>query len=347
VSILVDPIKKRALKLAVGYPVQEDPDAPSFVDVVREFRDHIAEVYFAWPGEASGRSPMGWDGAEQTAFEDALRQLASFGVKFDMLFNANCYGAEAFSSKLAERLTTLVERTQASAGLQIVTTTSPFIARLTKEHFPAIEVRASVNMRLGAVQAMQYVADVFDSFYLQREYNRDFERIAELKSWCDAHGKGLHLLANSGCLAHCSTQTFHDNLVAHEAELAGVENVPCETLACRTYLAHPDHLAAVLQSTWIRPEDLDRYTPYFDQVKLATRMHINPRLVISAYVRRRHRGNLLDLLEPGHHAAFKGKYLDNTRFPDDWFERVTGCAKKCHTCPYCQNVLGNVLCEGA
>ena len=38
---------------------------------------------------------------------------------------------------------------------------------------------------------------------------------------CDAEGKELYMLANSGCLNNCSAHVFHDNLVAHEAQIAG------------------------------------------------------------------------------------------------------------------------------
>lgn len=74
-------------------------------------------------------------------------------------------------------------------GLDIVTTASLMIARTIKNNFPDIEVRASVNMRIGTVKAMEYIADLFDSYNIQREYNRDLRRITELKEWADKHGK--------------------------------------------------------------------------------------------------------------------------------------------------------------
>ena len=83
-----------------------------------------------------------------------------------------------------------------------------------------MDVRASVNMRLGTVRAMEYVSHLFDSFYIQREYNRDLDRIDELREWAGRNGKRLYMLANSGCLLWCAVQTFHDNMVAHEAEVA-------------------------------------------------------------------------------------------------------------------------------
>jgi collagenase-like PrtC family protease len=183
-----------------------------------------------------------------------------------------------------------------------------------------------------------------DGYYMQREFNRDSERIEQIKAWCDENGKGLHMLANSGCLKDCSFQSFHDNLVAHEAGLRQRQNTLRRYPAyCWEYLTEPAHWVAILQNTWIRPEDIHHYDQWFTMAKLATRMHANPRKVVSAYARGRFSGNLLDLMEPGYGPLFAGMVFDNTRFPADWYERTTQCDKQCQRCGYCQTVLERVL----
>jgi hypothetical protein len=83
---------------------------------------------------------------------------------------------------------------------------------------------------------MQYLSELYDSFYVQREFNRDLDYIRELLEWTRANNKGLYMLANSGCLVHCSPQTFHDNLVAHEQEICETVNVENWTpYACWNY----------------------------------------------------------------------------------------------------------------
>ena len=47
------------MRLAVGYPLLADEDGPLFVETVRRYRREIEEVYFAWPGDPSGRAPAG------------------------------------------------------------------------------------------------------------------------------------------------------------------------------------------------------------------------------------------------------------------------------------------------
>jgi collagenase-like PrtC family protease len=336
------------VKFALGYQLPEEGEDP-FVEIVRDHREHIEEVYFPWLDMPSGRSPMtsqngivDWQGQQQ--LEADLRALRKMGVKLDLLLNASCYGRLGFSRYLANYVCSIIAHLQDLVALDAVTTMSPMIASAVKHHFPKVDVRASVNMRLGTVKALQYVAHIFDSFCMQREFNRDLARVAALKAWCDAHGKRLHMLANSGCLNFCSVQAFHDNLVAHETEVSETINVEERSPAmCWAFYGDRANWVSFLQNSWVRPEDVSNYAPYFSVMKLATRMHANPRRVIEAYARGRFAGNLPDLLEPGHGPVFAPYVIDNSKFPSDWFARTTRCNKKCHECAYCSAVLKQVL----
>jgi len=336
------------MKFAVGYQLPEEGEDP-FVDIVRDFADKIEEVYFPWLDMPSGRAPLtnrrgfvDWSGQER--LEADLKAFKEMGIKLDLLLNANCYGRYSLSQYLANVICSVMDHLIEEIGLDVVTTTSPMIARTVKENFPGIDVRASVNMRIGSVKGMEYLADLFDSFHIQREYNRDFQKIEEMKEWTDAHGKSLCLLANSGCLNFCSGQVFHDNLVAHEAEIAETVNISnWNPIVCWRYYSNRDNWVAFLQNSWVRPEDIKNYERYFSFVKLATRMHANPRMVIQAYTMQKFFGNLLDLFEPGHAIVFAPYVIDNSRFPDDWFLRTTECDKGCHKCDYCDSVLRRVL----
>ena len=221
---------------------------------------------------------------------------------------------------------------------------SPAIAHTVKKNFPDIEVRASVNMRIGTIKGMEYLIDLFDSFHMQRDYNRDLEHIKYLRSWADKKNKKLIMLANSGCFRFCSGQVFHDNLVAHEAETCEMKNMDdFNPYVCWRALKKRDNWHMLLENTWVRPEDLHNYEGLFDVVKLATRMHALPGLVIGAYVRGYHYGNLLDLCEPGFGHALAPYIIENSLFPDDWFDRTSKCSKNCNECGYCRKVLNTIL----
>ncbi|NLS79312.1 MAG: hypothetical protein GXY76_18845 [Chloroflexi bacterium] len=337
------------MRFAVGYQMAEEGEEP-FSALLSDYREHIAEVYFPWMGMASGRSPLSvrrgyanWTAQEQ--LEDDLRAFRAMGMELDLLFNANCYGGRAISLHLQNEIASILEHLQAVVGgVDIITTTSPAVAHMVKEHFPEVRVRASVNMRIGTIKGMQYVADLFDAFHVQREHNRDLDYLRELKAWADEHGKTLTMLANSGCMNHCSGQSFHDNLVAHEAEIAETRNIEgWIPHACWRYLRDPANWPSILQNSWVRPEDLHHYEGIFSVVKLATRMHQRPRMVLEAYTKRRYHGNLLDLMEPGYSPALAPRIMNNDAFPEEWFERTSRCDRRCYRCDYCARVLEQVL----
>jgi len=339
------------MQFAVGYQVPGPDDEP-FVELVRRFRQHVAEVYFPWGDLPSGRAALlsrrgyvDWKGQRQ--LEADLQAFRQMGVALDLLLNANCYGGRAVSRSLENLVGSVLEHLQeVVGGVDAVTTSSLAIARTVKRHFPSVEVRASVNMRIGSIEAMRYVAGLFDSYCVQRDLNRDLARLRDLKRWADDHGKGLSLLVNSGCLRFCPGQTFHDNLVAHELELDETVNIPGWTPhVCWHLFRDRANWPAILQATWVRPEDLHHYEELFATVKLATRMHARPGVVLRAYAEQRFHGNLLELFEPGFAPLFGGCILDNAKFPQDWFERTSNCDRLCDRCAYCVGVLNRVMTE--
>jgi len=299
------------MRFSVGYQLP-DEGGERFSEIVSDYRETVGEVYFAAGDAPSARTPAadasGYspDDAESILRED-LASLRTLGVKLNLLFNANCYGGAAVSKTLEATAKAAVERYCPDS----VTTASLFLATRLKKAFPSLPIRASVNMNLGSVEELAYVAESFDAYCVSRELNYDLDSLAHIKAWADANGKELVLLANSGCLRNCPAHAFHDNLVAHFAEIDPQDVVKdFQPVFCRTFYASEANRAGFLEhASFIRPENVAAYAPYASLVKLATRTHPNPRLVIDAYSRGRFTGNLFDLTEPNHGLRFKGKVL--------------------------------------
>ena len=337
------------MDLAAGY--QHFADGAPFAEIALR-HPSVKEVYFPWVDEPSGRPKLGYeeedDKEELTlALRRDLTRLREAGVRLDLLLNANCYGAEAMSRNLEGRVIDIIAKLLSwNLKPEIVTTASPFIAQTLNKAFPEIEVRASVNMRLTTLQAFRYLAPLFESYYLGRDVQRNLETVRRFSDWCHTNGKKLCILANSGCLRNCPWQNYHDNLIAHSDDAMKVENVKgWSPHLCWTLYKDSKNFAEILKATWIRPEDLHHFEGLVDVVKLATRQHANPDMVIGAYERGSFEGNLLDLFEPGFSPAFYPRLIDNTAFPPDWFRRTGSCARECANCGYCENVLKRVLAE--
>ncbi len=337
------------MKYTIGYQLPDELD--STYEICSDYRHAVSEVYFPWSTEPSGRSAL-CTAEEKEAVEacqlEELKAIDDLGIRLALLLNSNCYGEESISLQTQKRILSIADKLKKELDIDSVTTASPFVARILKKEFGSdLHIRASVNMRVGTVDAMEQLAGYFDGYYMQRERNRDFADIRTMKDWCDRNGKTLHLLANSGCMRNCAFQTFHDNMVAHESGIVQRENVKLAFPSpCWDYLHGLPPKKAVenyLHSTWIRPEDIHHYEPYFAEAKLATRMHQRPRMVVAAYARGKFTGNTMDLTEPSYSTLFPGRILDNTLFPEDWFERTTQCSKQCDTCGYCAAVTEKVL----
>ena len=334
------------LKLSVGYQYSEKF---SFSKIVSDYANSIEEVYFPWVDSASGRSKIcGYDGyfdyGLQNILTEELKRIKSMNIKLDLLFNANCYGEDAMSEVQRGKVYSIIDFLEDN-GIKpdVVTTTSPAIAYMVREQYPEIEIKASVNMKISTVKGMQYVSHLFDSYCVAKECNRDIEKLKTLKAWAEENGKKITMLANSGCMRDCSGQIFHDNMVAHESEIAKQKNIDFMPYMCWNYLKKRENFASVLQNTWVRPEDIDNYEGLVDTVKLATRSHQLPGMVIGAYARRMYSGNLLDLFEPGFSPAFSPYVIDSSKIPEGFWQQTVSCNKDCTSCSYCQKVLDDAI----
>ena len=302
------------MKFLVGY--QQKPFSGLVEEIIKQ-KENIAEVYFSWGNFPNGRNSQPlqfnktpWEAQEKQ--EEDIDIISQAGIPLNLLFNAMCYGRHSQSRVFFEQIGETVDYLLSNYTLTSVTTTSPLIAKFLKQNFSKLDIRASVNMGIGTIEGMDYVKEYFDSFYAARELNRNFKELNKLKNWCDANGKKLYGLANSGCLNNCSVHTFHDNLVAHEAEIAEMDNGFAFEGICGRYLSNSKNHKAFLDNTsYIRPEDIEYYENVFSGLKLATRVSFNPKKILTAYINRKHSGSVLDLLEPNHTGLIYPYLLEN------------------------------------
>ncbi|MCM8762302.1 MAG: hypothetical protein NC905_06805 [Candidatus Omnitrophica bacterium] len=335
------------IKFSVGYQLREEDK--TFADIVEKYRERIEEVYFPWLNLPSGRAPIGnkagyinWEAQKQLEYE--LKQIKKAGIKLNLLLNASCWGGDSLSLSHTNTVISIIEYLKENIGLESITSFSPVVSHIVKTNFPDIEVRASVNMKIGTTKGMEQVKNIFDSFVIQREYNRDFGRIEKLKRWCEKNGKKLSILVNSGCINFCPVQQFHDNVISHEAEVFTKANLTEDIPgSCWSFYKDIDNWKFILINSWIRPEDVHYYEGYFDVVKLATRINPDPERIIKAYCNEKYEGNLLDLFEPSHSKLLYPYIIENSKFPNNWFEKGTSCDKKCDVCAYCTDTLKKVL----
>lgn len=335
------------MRFSVGYQLTE---TDGFLRELlrRQAEGVISEVYFSYGTMPNGRhaasfhrSLTEWEAMRRT--DEDLGTLSRAGVRFNLLLNGNCYGGRSLSRSFLISVCDQIDDLGTRFGLSSVTTTSPVLAEVVKKNFPALEIRASVNMEIGTAAGIDYLADRFDSFYLAREHNRDLGMLRLLREHCRSLGKSCYLLANSGCLRNCSARQFHDNLVAHEREIAEMDNGASFTGICGTYLDRTEDKSVLLSRlTFLRPEDLSLYEGLCDGMKLATRVTRYPAQILAAYADGRYSGNVLDLLEPDHAEHLYPDVIENTLLPADFGTVTASCGHRCERgeiCTYCRDAF--------
>ena len=321
------------MKFQVGYQNNR-----ALIEYVLKHSGQVSEVYFPWGDFTTGRGVIPTEAAKQELAAD-LRRFADAGIRLCLLLNGNCYGRHTLARSFFQKLGDAVDLLQEEYALDGVTTASPLIARFLRRNFPGLAIRASVNMEIGTPEGVEYLEDYFDSFYLKREYNYDRKTIIRMRDFCHRHGKKMYLLANSGCLNFCSARTFHDNLVAHQHEIAEMDNAFDFHGECTIFLKKGENRRDLLSKTnFIRPEDVPLYEGLCDGMKLATRTNFNPLAVVSAYFSGQWKGNLLDLTEPAHSELLLPEILDSGRFPPDYAEKRLNCDRNCGECRFCRTV---------
>ena len=333
-------------KYAFGY-FFEKRGGFSFRELVEEYAPFLKEVYFPWPGLLSARELDKNIAPLRRKLVDDLKFCRSKGLALDLLVNATCYGDTALTSvQREEYFGHLKELSSFGLMPEIVTTTSPYIATITKKFDASVDRRASVNMRLNSTLAMEYVAETFDSFYICRDLQRDLPTVKMFAEWGKKNGKSICMLANSGCLRYCPWQTFHETLLAHDfRHIQGeMRKLDLPSTLC-VGIVQSKQYEEILRASWIRPEDLYQYEPYISVFKLSTREADRPDLILQAYTSRSFNGDLLLLLDPGFSFMVRPYVFDNKEFPKEWSEgKIAGkCASNCTHCGKCTEVMNLVF----
>ena len=216
--------------------------------------------------------------------------------------------------------------------------------------------------RLEAVPSVNTMLDSFDKieaqlFYiretgfakpakiiLDRSLNRNLDKLARIAMQIRQHVPGIRIevLANEGCLPFCPFKLSHDSYIAL-ANLDGRDQthaMNCD-IGCMRFLDDQPH--RLLQSPFIRPEDIDLYLYHVDTIKLCGRTLGADFLMnaINAYRARRYEGNLLELLDSMAWLADK-LYVDNRMLSFDFANMLSQCDNRCEQCGFCRELFASI-----
>lgn len=215
-----------------------------------------------------------------------------------------------------------------------------------------LEAVPSVNTMLDSLHKIEaqlaYISETGfklpGKIILDRSLNRNLDALASISLAMHQHFPGLKMevLANEGCLPYCPFKLSHDSYIAL-ANIDGQDQthvINCD-IGCMRLLEEQPH--RLLQSPFIRPEDIDLYLYHVDTIKLCGRTLGSDFLInaITAYRARRYDGNLLDLLDAMSWMANR-LYVDNSMLSFDFANMLSQCDNRCDRCGFCKELFDSI-----
>jgi collagenase-like PrtC family protease len=323
-----------------------------YVDFLAANRTHLHSVHFS---SFSAGAPDARHRFRELAADRLAGFLASLeDVRKYLLLNSRFHSPHTYhGQKELERIVRLLPDLYNLGQLDGVIFADAYLLAAISDAIPdtvsRLEAVPSVNFMLDSSDKVFGLLDFLKTMrfrfpsklVLDRSLNRKPAELEIITTRLRMRWPGLKisLLANEGCLYQCPFKPAHD---AHIA-LTYLE-VPVDTyglnrdFGCMRMVA--ENPALLFKSPFIRPEDLPAYKPYADIVKICGRTLGADFLmrVITAYIDKRWKGNLLDLMDSM--SWFSGYfYVDNARLPESFLDRTAGCDKTCIDCGFCRELV--------
>lgn len=321
----------------------------AYIEFLNNNSAHIDSVHFSLMGDKrmdNRIDPESFDDPERL-----IRMLGQVSVSNKyVLLNSIFYGPSLLTD--AKRLSPLIDSldTCVSEGvvdgiiycdqylLQALSNEAPDLAAAL-EAIPGINTMLDSQAKISSHLA--YIGETNfrlpSKLVLDRSLNRNLENMTDTVRWCRQGypDMKIELLANEGCLPFCPYRTSHDAYIAlgnHEGEDSSSHIN--KDLGCMQLLDKQPY--RLLQSPFIRPEDIDSYLEQVDLILLCGRSHGSDFLqkIINAYISRSHEGNLLELLDSmnwlGTHL-----YVENAALSFDFANMLSVCNNRCNSCGFC------------
>ncbi len=331
------------------------PD-PQYIALLNSFENTLYSVHFSLFQEQVPDGRHRPYSIKTEALSNSLSALA--GPTKYALLNSRFYSPEFYQSGEELRLLlSCLEHLLNEGNLSGITIVDFYlleaISHASQEIAKELEAVPGINCMLDSFDRIaSYLTAIERSNFnlptklnLDRSLNRDLGTLREIAARCKKQypKAQLTLLANEGCLARCPFKFSHDAHIAFaNSNPWGNETYRMnKDLGCiRTLKEHPEE---ILQSPFIRPEDVKEYEGVVDVIKLCGRTLGQKFLMraVRAYSEKEYSGNLFDLLDTQDWQA-EQTHLANEDFPDDFFRQLTECGQECSSCNFCKNLFNRL-----
>jgi len=328
----------------------------AYLEFLNSSNGHIDSVHFSLPGAQRLDSRAHSQTVESVEELAALLAQTTIPKRYALL-NSRFYGPELLTDKhqldaLIFALTVCAER-QVIDGiiycdhylLQRLSNEAPELAAVL-EAVPGINTMLDSQGKIDAHLA--YIGETRfrqpNKIVLDRSLNRNLSKLTEIARWCreGLADLKLELVGNEGCLPYCPYRSSHDAYIALDNCTEGSSSQEINALlGCMQLLRKQPY--RILQSPFIRPEDVDSYLYDVDIIKISGRNLDSTMLqrIITAYINRSWKDNLLELLDSSHWLASE-LYVDNNGLSFDFANMLSVCNNRCESCRFCMELFNSI-----
>ncbi|MFP4474195.1 MAG: hypothetical protein ACLFOY_01460 [Desulfatibacillaceae bacterium] len=328
----------------------------SYAAFLREHAGHLDSCYLSLHGPVAGDARLRFDSVNLSRLSKLLARVPvphKYALANTRFHDPSVYTDTAALRDLAGRLETLVDR----AGLTGVVFGDAYFLNALSDASPRVcgllHAVPSVNFLPDSGDKVRALADLVagtaflppDKITVDRGLNRDPSGLREMAGQCGKilPGVRLEVLANEGCLYQCPYKPAHDAHIsfANTGLAPDATHEANRLFGCMRVLVEKPH--RMFASPLIRPEDVARYEGVADVVKVAGRT-LGPEFLkrcVTAYMKGRYEGNLLDLTDSMDWLAAH-YHVDNQGIPEDFADRLETCSRDCGACAYCEELFSRV-----
>ena len=298
------------------FSVPFNQDFEEFIPlVVKPHFRSIEEIYFPLPSNlvSNARELQANESLDQ--YRSFLAEIREYGIRPVAAINGAFTGPETYVSTSLDSIASVLSELR----IDKVTIRNSYLTKLLSATIPGLELEASINCGYDSLAKLEVAINEFPykSIVIDRGFNRDLKGLSRVSELLQSRNISRKILVNEGCVANCPYKLDHDLLISicsyanpdfqkyidsflekHSEYRFLCGNMTMHLACGKIYKEEPWRL---LDSPFIRPEDLDRYVPYADIFKIAGRTQKSKRIakILNAYITRSYEGDIYKYLENG------------------------------------------------
>lgn len=281
-----------------------------------------------------------------------VKEINKNGMYFNYVLNLSCASNSEFTeegkSEIVDEIRKLVD-----IGINNFTIALPSLIDIFKNYFPNVKITLSIICGVDSLSKMKYYCQLDNVYniYIHEKIYRQPKIMKEMVNLAHKYNKKVGVIVNSFCLSECPFRQYHYNFGAHATY--GEKYVIPEYYGSICALMKISDKRNVLNSPWIRPEDMEFYMNMgVDRYKISGReMYSNNAdmlKVVDTYNSFHYKGNLVDLLMCFTKCAYSEIFnIENDNRIDQYIkniqkEKIFCNSFGCNNCNRCSEALKSV-----